>query len=132
MALRVTGLDRNTIAPLRKLRGHDRLAPGRIRHAGTCAADRGLRPGVLRALDRLLHDATAGDPMTGLLSTRRFDAETGQGPAPPGDQSISRHHRAVLHDAGFSLRTNRKQLAEVTDPDRDRQFRYLTRFQGFT
>ena len=35
MALRVTGLDRNTIARgLRELRGHDRLAPGRIRHAG--------------------------------------------------------------------------------------------------
>ena len=32
---RVTGLDRNTIARgLRELRGHDRLAPGRIRHAG--------------------------------------------------------------------------------------------------
>ena len=35
----------------------------------------------------------------------------------------------LLHDAGFSLRTNRKQLAEVTDPDRDRQFRYLTRLR---
>jgi hypothetical protein len=32
----------------------------------------------------------------------------------------------LLRDAGFSLRTNRKQLAEVSDPDRDRQFRYLT------
>jgi len=32
---RVTGLDRNTIARgLRELCGHDRLAPGRIRHAG--------------------------------------------------------------------------------------------------
>jgi hypothetical protein len=32
---RVTGLDRNTIARgLRELHGHDRLAPGRIRHAG--------------------------------------------------------------------------------------------------
>ena len=27
------------------------------------------------------------------------------------------------------LRTNRKQLVEVTDPDRDRQFRYLTRLR---
>jgi hypothetical protein len=32
---RVTGLDRNTIARgLRELRGRDRLAPSRIRHAG--------------------------------------------------------------------------------------------------
>jgi hypothetical protein len=32
---RVTGLDRNTIVRgLRELHGHDRLAPGRVRHPG--------------------------------------------------------------------------------------------------
>src|SRR2546423_2570635 len=29
----------------------------------------------------------------------------------------------------FSLRTNRKRLAGTHDPDRDRQFRYLTRMR---
>ena len=55
-----------------------------------------------------------------------LDAETGQGPAPPGIKVSPDTIARLLHDAGFSLRTNRKQLAEVTDPDRDRQFRYLT------
>ena len=50
-------------------------------------------------------------------------------PCAAGDQGVPQHHRAAVHDAGFSLRTNRKQLAEVTDPDRDRQFRYLTRLR---
>src|SRR5205807_2931915 len=33
----------------------------------------------------------------------------------------------LLHQSGFSLRTNRKRLAEVNNPHRDRQFRYLGR-----
>ncbi len=33
----------------------------------------------------------------------------------------------LLHDLDFALRTNRKTLAEVSNPDRDRQFRYLSR-----
>ena len=113
-----------------ELRGHDRLAPGRIRHAGAGrAADRGLRPGVLRALDRLLHDATAGDPMTGLLWTHRSMRKLAKALRRRGIKVSPNTIARLLHDAGFSLRTNRKQLAEVTDPDRDRQFRYLTRLR---
>ena len=92
-------------------------------------ADRGLRPGVLKALDRLLHDATAGDPITGLLWTHRSMRKLAKALRSPGHQVSPNTIARLLHDAGFSLRTNRKQLAEVTDPDRDRQFRYLTRLR---
>ena len=93
------------------------------------AADRGLRPGVLRALDRLLHDATAGDPITGLLWTHRSMRKLAKALRRRGIKVSPNTIARLLHDAGFSLRTNRKQLAEVTDPDRDRQFRYLTRLR---
>jgi hypothetical protein len=35
----------------------------------------------------------------------------------------------LLHQHDYSLRTNRKRLAGTHHPDRDRQFRYLTRIR---
>ena len=90
---------------------------------------RGLRPGVLRALDRLLHDATAGDPITGLLWTHRSMRKLAKALRRRGIKVSPNTVARLLHDAGFSLQTNRNNLAEVTDPDRDRQFRYLTRLR---
>ena len=127
---RVTGLDRNTIgadcansaATTGLLLAASAMpALGASRSRPPSRGVEGLGPFAprchgWRSYDRLAVDAP-------------LDAETGQGPAPPGDQGVPQHHRALLHDAGFSLRTNRKQLAEVTDPDRDRQFRYLTRLR---
>ena len=84
---------------------------------------------MLRALDRLLHDATAGDPITGLLWTHRSMRKLAKALRRRGIKVFPNTIARLLHDAGFSLRTNRKQLAEVTDPDRDRQFRYLTRLR---
>jgi hypothetical protein len=85
----------------------------------------------VRALTRLLEDATAGDPSTGLLWTHRSLRKLAQAlrrqGLPVGKSTIAR----LLDQAGFSLRTNRKRLAEVTDPDRDRQFRYLSRLRKF-
>jgi Rhodopirellula transposase DDE domain len=79
----------------------------------------------MRALERLLEDSTAGDPMTGLKWTYRSIRSLAE--------ALHRHRitlspntvARLLHQSDFSLRTNRKTLAEVSDPDRDRQFRYL-------
>jgi len=80
-------------------------------------------------LSRLLADVTAGDPSTGLLWTHRSLRKLAQAlrrqGLPVGRDTIAR----LLDQAGFSLRTNRKRLAEVNDPDRDRQFRYLCRLR---
>jgi hypothetical protein len=82
-------------------------------------------------LTRLLGDATAGDPSTGLLWTHRSLRKLAQAlrrhGLPVGKSTVAR----LLDQAGFSLRTNRKRRAEVTDPDRDRQFRYLVRLRKF-
>ena len=68
----------------------------------------------------LLADATAGDPMTGLLWTHRSTRKLAKALRRQGIRVSENTITRVLHDAGFSLRTNRKQLAEVSDPDRDR------------
>ena len=73
----------------------------------------------------MLADSTAGDPSTGLKWTHRSlrklaEALERQG-KPLSPPTIAR----LLGEAGFSLRTNRKRLAETEDPQRDAQFRYL-------
>jgi hypothetical protein len=80
-------------------------------------------------LRELLQDATAGDPITGLKWTHRSLRKIQQALrrrrislSPP---TIAR----LLRRLGFSLRTNRKRVPGVVDPDRDRQFRYLLRLR---
>lgn len=83
----------------------------------------------MRALEQLLCDATAGDPITGLKWTHcslrklcRALRRQGLKASPP---TVAR----LLRQRGFSLRTCRKQRAGIRDPDRDRQFRYLVRMR---
>lgn len=38
--------------------------------------------------------------------------------------------RRLLRDFGYKLRSNRKRLTRKQDPERDRQFRYITRQRG--
>src|SRR5450432_540055 len=82
-------------------------------------------PRFVQAMEDLLRDTIAGDPMTGLKwthkSIRKLCAGLRGQRLPCGHGVIAR----VLHDQEFSLRTNRKRLARTSDPQRDRQFRYL-------
>lgn len=83
----------------------------------------------MRALARLLEDATAGDPCTGLLWTHRSLRRLAQALRRQGLPVSKSTLARLLDQAGFSLRTNRKRLAEVHHPDRGRQFRYLSRLR---
>jgi Rhodopirellula transposase DDE domain len=84
-------------------------------------------PETLAALEDLLRDSVAGDPMTGLKwthkSIRKLCAALRRRGGPTGHATVAR----LLRDQRFSLRTNRKCLAGTSDLERDRQFRYLTR-----
>jgi hypothetical protein len=86
-------------------------------------------PDILKELEQLLQDATAGDPMTGLKwthkSTRKLCAALRRRGLRVGRETIAR----LLRQHDYSLRTNRKRLAGTHHPDRDRQFRYLTRIR---
>jgi hypothetical protein len=85
----------------------------------------------VRALEQLLQDATAGDPITGLKWTHRSLRKLckalrrqGLNVSPPTVARLMRQQR-------FSLRTCRKQRAGIRNPDRDRQFRYLVRLRRY-
>ena len=82
---------------------------------------------MVRALEQLLQDATAGDPITGLKWTHRSLRKLCKAlrrlhlkASPP---TVAR----LMGQQGFSLRTCRKQRAGIRHPDRDRQFRFLVR-----
>jgi hypothetical protein len=82
---------------------------------------------ILAALEDLLRDSVAGDPMSGLKwthkSIRKLCAALRKRGSPAGHGVVAR----LLHEQRFSLRTNRKRLARTNDPQRDQQFRYLAR-----
>jgi hypothetical protein len=85
----------------------------------------------MKVLEGLLEDSTAGDPMTELKWTYHSLRHL--------TKTLSDHHIALsaptiarlLRALGFSLRTNRKTLAEVNNPDRNRQFCYLAHLRRY-
>ena len=83
----------------------------------------------MTALEDLLEDVTAGDPITGLKwthrSLERLSRALRRRGIKLGETAIAR----LMRRGGFSLRTNRKRLAGTHDPRRDRQFRYLTQMR---
>jgi hypothetical protein len=83
----------------------------------------------VRALAGLLEDNTAGDPSTGLLWTHRSLRKLAQALRRQSMKLSPKTIARLLDQNGFSLHTNRKRLAEVNDPHRDRQFRYLSRLR---
>jgi hypothetical protein len=86
-------------------------------------------PEILAALEDILRDSVAGDPMSELKwthkSIRKLSDALSKRRLPAGHGTVAR----LLRDQLFSLRTNRKRLARTNDPQRDRQFRYLARMR---
>lgn len=80
----------------------------------------------MAALDKLLKDATAGDPITGLKWTRKTLAALTrqlQKKFQVGHTTVAR----LLKQQGIALRGNRKRLSPRQDAQRDQQFRYIAR-----
>lgn len=83
----------------------------------------------MTALDQLLEDATAGDPMTGTKWTRKtiraLSRELGKKGLRVGRDTV----RRLLKAKEYVLRGNRKRLTKARDPNRDRQMRYIARWR---
>lgn len=81
----------------------------------------------------ILEDDTAGDPMSGLLWTRKTTEKISEIlhliDIPVSPNTVAR----LLHQMHFSLRVNRKQIATNSSPYRDQQYQHIsqlrTRFQ---
>jgi len=78
-------------------------------------------------LERILQDATAGDPITGLKWTRKTSrnlaGELRRKGFKVGRSAVSR----LAGKLGYTLRGNRKRLSRKQDEGRDSQMRYLVR-----
>ena len=83
----------------------------------------------MTALEGLLEDATAGDPITGLKWTHRSLHSLSKALRRRGIKLAENTIARLLRQRDFSLRTNRKRLAATHDPQRERQFRSLTRMR---
>jgi len=76
-------------------------------------------------IEFLLEYDTAGDPMTGLKWSRRTTAKIAIALTDFGVVVSANTVARLLHQMGYSLRVNHKQLATSHSPDRNDQFRYL-------
>ena len=75
----------------------------------------------------MVSDATAGDPMCDLRWTHKSTRKLAAALRARGIQVSANTVGRLLKARGYSLRTNRKRLARVHEPERDRQFRYIAR-----
>ena len=125
----LTDLSRPTILKgIRELQHGTRLNVERVRAVGggrKRVEDADL--GFARALERILAENTAGDPMSLLRwtnkSTGRIAEELTRLGHPASDETV----RRKLLKMDYSLQANRKTLEGRSPVERDEQFRYINR-----
>jgi hypothetical protein len=83
------------------------------------------QPGLLEALDELVHPSTRGSPMSALRWTLKSTYELARDLQGQGYRASSELVRRLLHQMGYSLQAPSKQIEGTSHPDRDRQFRYI-------
>ena len=121
-----SGMSRNTV-----IKAEAEVAAGiepsaRLRAAG--GGDKPLidkQPGLLEALDKLVHPATRGNPMSLLRWTSKSSTNLAEDLLRQGFKVSSRTVLRLLHQLGYSLQANAKVTEGRQHEDRDAQFRYL-------
>ena len=88
------------------------------------------QPGLLEALDELVHPETRGSPMSALRWTLKSTYELAAELTGQGFKVSAELVRRLLHQMGYSLQAPAKQLEGTTHPDRDGQFGYLNDLVG--
>lgn len=73
-----------------------------------------------------MRDETAGDPITGVKWSRKNPRTLSDELGEQGIEASPNTVTKVMREANYSLRVNRKSVAETRHPERDRQFRYLS------
>ena len=83
------------------------------------------QPGLLEALDELVHPQTRGTPMSALRWTLKSTYELARELQERKFKTSAESVRRMLHQLGYSLQAPAKQNEGNAHPDRDGQFRYL-------
>lgn len=83
----------------------------------------------MKALDEVMVEDTAGDPISGLKwthkSLRKIQGTLAKAGHPLSPPTISR----LLQERDYSLQVNHKRVAGKQYPERDEQFRYIVRWR---
>jgi transposase len=125
----LTGMSRPTILRgIRELKEGDLPEEGRVRRQGGGrkrleVAD----PELTHALERLMDENTAGDPMSPLRWTNKSTASIAEELTGQGHAVSAQTVRRRLHELGYSLQANAKNKERPSTENRDRQFRYINR-----
>jgi hypothetical protein len=121
-----SGMSRNTVIKAEREVEVGMEPPVRLRAPG--GGDRPLvdkQPGLLEALDDLVHPDTRGNPMSLLRWTSKSSTNLAGDLVRQGYDVSSRTVLRLLHRLGYSLQANAKVTEGRQHPDRDAQFRYL-------
>jgi len=120
------GVSRNTVKRgLQELEAGDLYRPGeRLRKTGGGRKKERARDAMLQAdLESLLDPK--GDPMSLLRWTAKSLEQLVQALTAKGHQIKKSALADLLHEMGFSLRANKKNIEGTSHPDRDAQFRHI-------
>jgi hypothetical protein len=82
-------------------------------------------PTIVAALERMLSDETAGDPMTEQKWVRSSLRRLSERLKAEGHQVSSHIVSRLLKDMGFSLKANKRRQGRPGCPERDQQFQYI-------
>src|SRR5215207_5523395 len=121
-----SGMSRNTVIKAASEVAAGIEASDRLRAPG--GGDKPLidrQPGLLAALDELVHPETRGNPMSLLRWTSKSSTKLAGELVGQGFEVSSRTVLRLLHRLGYSLQANAKVTEGRQHPDRDGQFRYL-------
>ena len=83
------------------------------------------QPGLLAALDELVHPESRGNPMSPLRYTAKSTYTLADQLVAKGWRVSAELVRRLLHQMEYSLQAPSKQLEGASSPDRDAQFRYI-------
>jgi len=121
-----SGMSRNTVIKAETEVGEGIEPAARLRAPG--GGDKALidrQPGLLEALDELVHPESRGNPMSLLRWTSKSSTNLAEDLVRQGFGVSSRTVLRLLHRLGYSLQANAKVTEGRQHPDRDAQFRYL-------
>jgi transposase len=124
-----TGIARSTIsAGLKEIQEPLSAEQSRLRRTGGGRKSIVSQDTELMAdLESLLEPATRGDPMSPLRWTNKSTAKLAEALQQQGHKIGARSVASLLHQMGYSLQSNLKSKEGTQHPDRDRQFRYISR-----
>jgi hypothetical protein len=129
MVARATGMSRTRIRRgLRELEAGTELAPGRARRPG--GGRKRLmttQPGLFAALDDLVDPDTRGDPMSPLRWCSKSTVHLSQALRAQGFEISPQTVALLLRQAGYTLQRTRKTREGKDHPDRDGQFRRISK-----